>query len=113
VIGRLPLLHSGKVTGDEFAVFVGFALVLGLVTFWIDHQRKRAESSVDDDPESQQRDEDRAAEGTDDGNEAGVGKISNRVGAGQRLAVDGVPQEEIARRHPPAHPSNDSSDNDP
>lgn len=88
--GRLPLFHGGGVTWDELAVFAGFALVIGLLTHWIDYRRG---GSAGDNAQGDGGQEDRERAQADDRGEPRGGEIGNRVGPGRRLTLERLPEQ--------------------
>ena len=93
MIGRLPLMHGGGVTWDEWAVFVGFALVLGLITHWIDYRRGTLGRSAGEHPGGQHQDEDNERAQADERGETRLNEVSHRVGARRNLALKGLPEQ--------------------
>jgi hypothetical protein len=88
MFARFPLYHGGNVSWDELAVFVGFALIVGLVTHWIDYRRGTSDHSAGDDPEHDQRKEDGGGAQTHERREPGVDEIGDGVRTGRGFTLE-------------------------
>jgi hypothetical protein len=88
MFARLPLYHGGNVSWDELAVFVGFALVVGLLTHWIDYRAKNVERLAGDDPQHKQREEDGSGTQADERREPGVDEIGDGVRTGRGFKLE-------------------------
>ncbi|RIK41512.1 MAG: hypothetical protein DCC58_12395 [Chloroflexi bacterium] len=89
--GYLPLLHSGNVTLDEWFVFLGFALVIGLLTHWIDYRNNAARRLVRERQSEQQQHEEQPGNQRNVRREAGLDGVNHRVQP-SKVALEHLPQ---------------------
>lgn len=78
----LPLLHTGGTSLDEISVWVGFALILGLLTRWIDYRRGPQPALAEHDTQQQERGEDQRRTEEDGRLQPRLDEIGHRVGIG-------------------------------